>query len=162
MSVRLESDAANLEAWLSEAAEKQPEIVRAWKDEGKRLVMEEMRARVPIRTGFLRESITTAELPDGFIVYPTAKYAAFVEKGTGPHTIFPRGYTVTPTKGFMGELKFRSGGVLRWTGPWGDTIFARHVHHPGFPGRFFVQKTFEFVKQELSRLYSEILERVLG
>lgn len=162
MSVRLESDAANLEAWLSEAAEKQPEIVQAWKQEGKQLVMEEMRARVPVRTGFLRESITSVDSPDGFMVYPTAKYAGFVEKGTASHMIFPRGYTVTPTKGFMGELRFRTGGVLRWTDQWGATIFAAHVHHPGFPGRFFVQKTFEFVKEELSRLYSEILERVLG
>jgi hypothetical protein len=106
--------------------------------------MQEMRGRVPIRSGFLRESITAAELPDGFMVYPTASYAAYVEYGTRPHTIFPN------------KAK-----VLRWTNEWGATIFARHVHHPGFPGRFFVQKTFEFVNVELRRLYAEIVERVL-
>lgn len=163
MSVKLESDSAHLEAWLSERAERQPEIVRAWKDEGKLLVMEEMRARVPLRTGFLRESITAAETPDGFMVYPTASYAAFVEYGTKPHDIFPRGYTVIPAKGFLGQLISPvKGGVLRWTNEWGATIFATHVHHPGFPGRFFVQRTFDAVKLELRRLYSEIVERVLG
>jgi hypothetical protein len=163
MSIKLESDSAHLEAWLSDRAERQPEVVRAWKDEGKLLVMQEMRARVPVRTGFLRESITAADAPDGFMVYPTAPYAAHVEYGTRPHTIFPRGYTVIPAKGFLGELILPvKGGVLHWTNEWGADIFAAHVHHPGFPGRFFVQRTFEFVSVELRRLYAEIVERILG
>ena len=145
MSVKVETNSPQLEAWLAEAANKQPEIVQAWKEQGKLLVMEEMRARTPVRSGFLRESITAAEVPDGFIVYPTAKYAAHVEYGTQPHTIFPN------------KAK-----VLRWTDQWGATIFARHVHHPGFPGRFFVQKTFDAVKLELRRLYAEVVERILG
>jgi hypothetical protein len=144
MSVKVETNSPQLEAWLTEAANKQPEIVRAWKEEGKNIVMEEMRGRTPIRSGFLRESITAAELPDGFIVYPTAKYAAFVEKGTGPHTIFPS------------QAK-----VLRFELPSGAVIFARHVKHPGFSGRWFVRSTWEAVKVELQRLYSEILERLL-
>lgn len=145
MSAKVETNSPQLEAWFTEAANKQPEILCAWKEGGKRLVMEEMRGRTPVRKGFLRESITAAETPDGFIVYPRAKYAGFVEKGTGPHMIFPS------------KAK-----VLRWTDQWGAEIFARHVHHPGFPGRFFVQKTFDAVKLELGRLYAEIVERVLG
>lgn len=144
MSVKVETNSPQLEAWLTEAANKQPEIVRAWQEEGSMRVMEEMRGRVPIRTGFLRESITAAETPDGFMVYPTAKYAEYVEYGTGPHTIFP-----SVAK------------VLRFELPSGAVIFAKHVEHPGFPGRFFVQKTFEVVKMELQRLYSEIVERLL-
>ena len=145
MSVKIETNSSELEAWLTEAANKQPEIVQAWKEQGKLLVMEEMRARVPIRSGFLRESITAAEAPDGFIVYPTAKYAEHVEIGTQPHTIFP----VTAK-------------VLRFELPSGAVIFAKHVKHPGFSGRWFVRSTWEAVRLELQRLYSEIVERVLG
>jgi hypothetical protein len=145
MSVKVETNSPQLEAWLTEAANKQSEIVRAWKEEGENIVMEEMRGRTPIRTGFLRESITAAETPDGFIVYPTAKYAAFVEKGTGPHTIFPS-----------------TAKVLRFELPSGAVIFAKHVKHPGFSGRWFVRSTWEAVKLELQHLYLEIVERVLG
>jgi hypothetical protein len=144
VSVKVETNSPELEAWLTEVANKQPEIVRAWKEEGKMLVMEEMRGRTPIRSGFLRESITAAETPDGFIVYPAAKYAAFVEKGTSPHTIFPS-----------------AAKVLRFELPSGAIIFARHVKHPGFSGRWFVRSTWEAVKSELQRLYSEIVERFL-
>lgn len=145
MSVKVETNSPQLEAWFTEAANKQPEILCAWKEEGKRVVMEEMRGRTPVRKGFLRESITAAETPDGFIVYPRAKYAGFVEKGTGPHMIFPS-----------------AAKVLRFELASGAVIFAKHVKHPGFSGRWFVRQTFEAVKLELHRLYSEILERVLG
>ncbi|HLE74925.1 MAG TPA: HK97 gp10 family phage protein [Candidatus Bathyarchaeia archaeon] len=145
MSVRVETNSPEIEAWLTEVAQKQPEILSAWKIEGSQLVMAEMRGRAPVRKGFLRESITTAYSPDGFIVYPAAPYAAHVEYGTRPHTIFP--------------MRAK---VLSWIGPWGNEIFARHVKHPGFPGRFFVRKTLETVKVELIRLYHEIVERVLG
>lgn len=144
MSIRIEADTRNVEAYLAECAERQPEIVQAWKQEGKQLVMQEMRFRAPIRSGFLRESIITAETPDGFMVYPTAKYAEYVERGTAPHTIFPS-----------------TAKVLRFELPSGAVIFAKHMHHPGFAGRWFVRNTFEFVKLELKRLYQEIVERLL-
>lgn len=142
--MKVETNSPQIEVWLTEAANKMPEAVRIFQEEGSILTMTEMRARAPVRTGFLRESITRSFSPDGFIVYPTAKYAEYVEYGTRPHTIFP-----SKTK------------VLSWVGPWGERIFARYVKHPGFPGRFFVQKTLEVVKIDLQRLFQEIIERLL-
>lgn len=144
MSVKVEINSVHLEAWLSEAANKQPEIVRAWKEEGSLLMMQKMRGKTPVRTGFLRESINRSFSLDGFVVYPTAKYAEYVEYGTEPHTIFPS-----------------NAKVLRFMLDSGVVIFAKYVKHPGFPGRFFVKKTFEAVKLELKRLYAEIVERIL-
>jgi hypothetical protein len=111
----------------------------------------------------MRESITGVDTPDGFMVYPAHPAADYVERGTAPHMIYPRGYTVTPTKGFIGQLFIKPrGGILHWKNEWGADIFAKHVHHPGFPGRFFVQRTFEAVRLELQRLYAEIVEAMLG
>ena len=145
MSVKVETNSPVVEAFFTEAAQKQPEILRAWQEEGSRLTMETMRGFAPVRSGFLHESITRSFSPDGFIVYPTAHYAAHVEYGTKPHMIFPS------------KAK-----ILRWENEWCATIFAKHVKHPGFAGRFFVAKTLETVKIELKRLYEEIVERVLG
>jgi len=145
VSVKVDVTSPVLEAFLTKAATSEPEILRQFQQEGSRLVMEEMRRVVPVRRGFLRESITAAFSPDGFIVYPTAKYAEFVEKGIGPHTIFP--------------VRAK---VLRFETVWGEVIFARHVKHPGFPGRFFVKRTLEAVKYNLRQLLQDIVERVLG
>lgn len=144
MSVRIETNSPQVEVWLTEAANKMPEAVRLFQDEGSLVVMQEMRANAPVRTGFLRESITRSFIPDGFVVYPTAKYAEHVEYGTQAHTIFP-----SVAK------------VLRFELASGAVIFARHVKHPGFAGRFFVRKTLETVRIELHRLWQEIIERLL-
>ena len=143
MSVVLRVDTGPLRGFVESEPERMSEALRMFTDEGSILAMDELRANVPIRSGFLRESVTRQILPDGFTVYPTASYAGFVDQGTGPHTIFPR-----------------SGKVLAFTNQWGATVFARHVHHPGFSGRFFIQRTAENLRFRLTDLWYSILERL--
>jgi hypothetical protein len=143
MSVILRVNIEPLRGFLGAEPQRMEEALRLFSDEGSILAMEELRANVPIRSGFLRESVTREILPDGFKVYPTAPYAGYVDQGTGPHTIFPR-----------------SGKFLRFEDQWGATIFARKVEHPGFLGRFFMQRTAENLRYRLAELVRGILERV--
>jgi hypothetical protein len=136
-------DDTKLRSWLRDEDLREDESLLLFQTEGSRLVEEQMRFFVPIRTGFLRESITTYMTGDGFAVYPSAPYAPFVEKGVGPHTIFP--------------VRVR---VLRFEMPMGAVIFARHVKHPGFPGRFFVKRTAEAVRERLTELMRQIFGRL--
>jgi hypothetical protein len=145
MSVVLRVDDGPLREWLSREDARGEDVKRLFCEEGSILTMQEMRATVPVRTGFLRESITRQVYSDGFSVFPTAKYAGYVDQGSGPHTIFP--------------VVSR---VLRFTMPSGAVIFAKHVHHPGFPGRFFIQRTAESVRAKLVELLHGLLERVYG
>jgi len=139
----LRVDDTKLQSWLSHEPEREAESLRLFQEEGSILVMAEMRQQVPIRTGFLRESITTRITPAGFTVEPTAPYALAVEKGTGPHTIFP--------------VRAK---VLRFETEAGAIIFARYMKHPGFPGRFFVKRTAEAVRERLRELAENILRRL--
>jgi len=136
-------DDTKLQSWLRDEDLRQEQSLRLFQEEGSALVMAEMRQQVPIRTGFLRESITTYMTPSGFTVYPSAPYAPYVEKGVGPHTIFPV-----------------HAQVLRFELPSGAVIFAKHVQHPGFPGRWFVKRTAEAVRERLIELMKSIFGRV--
>lgn len=138
-------DDSRLQTFVKEEPAKEEEVLRLFQELGSQLVMQTMRLFVPIRSGFLRESITTSMTPQGFTVYPSAKYAKFVDQGTGPHMIFPR------------QAK-----VLRFETPGGGVVFAKHVFHPGFPGRFFVQRTAEVVREELRDLLEQIWRQLHG
>lgn len=139
----LRVDDAKLQSWLRDEDLREDESLRLFQAEGSRLVEEQMRLFVPIRKGFLRESITTYMTRDGFAVYPAAPYAAAVEKGVAPHTIFPV-----------------RASVLRFETASGAIIFAKHVKHPGFPGRWYVRRTAEAVRERLSELMRQIFGRV--
>lgn len=144
MSVQVSVDDSRFEAWLDRASGFGAEFERLFRERGSVIVREEMRSQVPIRSGFLRESITTAFAPDGFLVYPTAPYAGFVDRGTGPHMIFPSTAKI---------LRFERGGAV---------IFARHVHHPGFTGRFFVLHTLDRARDRLMALVRNLMEELYG
>lgn len=143
MSVAVRVDDGKLQSWLSQEQRREEETLRLFQDEGSLLAMQEMRGIVPFRTGFLRENITRNFTPGGFSVYPTASYAKIVDQGVGPHMIFPS-----------------SAKVLRFELPSGAIIFARHVKHPGFSGRFFIRRTAEAIRGRLADLLNKITERV--
>jgi hypothetical protein len=126
-------------AFLKEEPERQTQVLNLWKEQGGGETKGFMRGLVPVKTGFLRESITRRTTPKGFLVYATAPYAKFVDQGTAPHAIFPRGAS-----------------VLRWFGPLGAPIFAKYVFHPGTAGHHFVQRTKEAMRQVLKQLYLAI------
>ena len=135
-SVRVIAQYDRVYAFLKEEPERQARVLALWKEEGSQQTIGFMRGIVPVKMGFLRESIARRTTPKGFLVYATAPYAKFVDQGTSPHAIFPR-----------------SASVLRWFEPPGAPIFAKYVFHPGTKGQHFVQRTKEAMKQVLKQLY---------
>ncbi|MCJ7559182.1 hypothetical protein MUO79_01010 [Candidatus Bathyarchaeota archaeon] len=136
MALQIRVDKTKLETFMRLFPEKQAKILEAWKEEGSRATMESMRRHVPFRAGYLRESVTRKLTAKGFTVWPAASYAPFVDQGTRPHTIYPV-----------------NAKVLRWYGPYGEAVFSKSVHHPGFAGRFFMSKT----KEEMGPVLRQLL-----
>ena len=137
--VRIIAHYDRVHAFLKEAPERQATVLGLWREEGSQQTMSFMRGAVPVKTGFLRESIARRITPKGFLVYATAPYAKFVDQGTSPHAIFPR-----------------EASILRWFGPLSNPIFAKHVFHPGTKGSHSVQRTKEAMRQVLKVLYLAI------
>jgi len=139
-------DDTQLQVGLAKEPEREAEALGLFQERGSLLTMAEMRLFVPVgKTGFLRESITRRFTQFGFSVYPTMPYSEAVDKGTGPHVIFPS------------KAK-----VLRWTNELGAVFYAKYVKHPGFPGRFYVQRTLEAVRDRLVDLSKQIWRQLHG
>ncbi len=103
-------------------------------------IAQRIREKAPVKTGFLRRSVTI-RYGTGYVeVGPTAEYAPFVEYGTSPHIIRPK---------FKKALRFEKGGKV---------IFAKLVHHPGFPGRFFVRSAYEEFQENAESLARQLLD----
>jgi Glu-tRNA(Gln) amidotransferase subunit E-like FAD-binding protein len=94
-----------------------------------------------MRTGALIRSIGIARLGEAhYAVGSPLEYALYQEVGTRPHMIYPREAEV---------LAFEVGGQV---------VFARHVRHPGFPGRrYFAKAVGEYL-----RVAGEIFRRAMG
>ena len=101
---------------------------------------EEMRKRVPVRTGTLKASIVKHVRDFESIVGPTVPYAIYVEYGTRPHIIRPVNASV---------LAFEVGG---------RTIFTPIVRHPGTKPQPFMRETAEEVKKRIPEFWREVWE----
>jgi len=137
LSVTFRVNSEKLQEYLTKAPERAERILQRWKEEGSAKTVEQMRVFSPVKTGFLRDSITRDFTNDGFSVYPTASYAQFVEEDTAPHTIFPR-----------------AAQVLSWETAVGQRIFAMRVNHPGTHGQHFIRRTFDAMREVLLQLYA--------
>ena len=137
LRVRLDSD--QVIAYLRGAPQRHAEVRRLWKEQGAQETVTFMKCSVPVKTGFLRDSVSSEFTDGGFRVFPTAPYSRFVDQGTKPHRIFPS--------------KAR---VLRWYSPSGASIFAAYARHPGSKGVFFMRKTKEAMRTVLRQLYGMI------
>jgi len=97
----------------------------------------EMEARVPVRTGRLRQSIQVRVSGKTITVGPDTPYAEYVEFGTSPHVI-----SAGPGK----TLAFQVGGRM---------IFVKRVNHPGTKPQPFVRPAFEAWVDTLGGLVAE-------
>jgi len=145
MSVVIRMRSTNLQQYVRDAPANMEQAIKLFQTEGGPVALETLRGNIPIRTGMMRESAFLRFTPKGFSVGVAHVAARFVDEGTAPHTIFPR-----------------NARVLHWFGIWGEEHFATHVHHPGFFGRHFIEKTRDFLRLEIRELWQEILERVFG
>jgi len=76
--------------WADKEPERAEEAMVSFRHEGSHLTYEEMTRQVPVRTGFLKRSISIVFTPERFTVYPAAQYALFAEYGVRPHGIAAR------------------------------------------------------------------------
>lgn len=98
----------------------------------------DMEARVPVRTGRLRQSIQVRVHGHQIVVGPDTEYAAFVEFGTKPHVIRAK-----PGKK---ALAFKVAG---------QTVIVKSVNHPGTKPNPFVRPAFEDWVDTLGGLVAE-------
>lgn len=134
VSVEVDLDMEPLQKWVEHVKREAPKVFDEFLDNSSSLIAETMRMKAPIRTGFLRDSIIIHKSGDTVEVGPTAPYAPHVEFGTRPHIIEPVQASV---------LAFEIDG---------QTVFAKRVQHPGFPGRFFIKSTSEECLPKLREL----------
>lgn len=140
ITVSFKIDSAEAEKMLRKAGVFYKWFVPKFFRKGAERLAQKIREKAPVRTGRLRQSVTIRFGVESIDVGPTVEYAPFVEYGTKPHIIFPR---------FRRALRFTAGG---------ETIFAKRVFHPGFPGRFFVRSAHEEFLDEAPRFAGELIE----
>lgn len=97
----------------------------------------EMEARVPVRTGRLRQSIHIWVTGGQVKIGPDTEYAAFVEFGTKPHVIEAKNKKA---------LAFSMGG---------NKVIVKRVNHPGTRAQPYVRPAFEAWVDSLGSLVAE-------
>jgi len=103
-----------------------------------------LRERAPRRTGRMAEDVGSTIYGRMAIVGFRTHYARFLEFGTRPHEIRPRRARA---------LRFSMGGRI---------IFARRVLHPGIRPRYLVRAVAEELGGQLSSIFEEVIEHVIG
>lgn len=98
----------------------------------------------PSRTGTLRSSIHADVQADRIALRADAPWAAYVNDGTRPHTIYPRNATV---------LRFTLGGQV---------VFARVVQHPGTRPYAFMEAGRAAMDAALPALWRTTVKAWLG
>lgn len=101
-----------------------------------------MRKLAPVRTGFMRDSVTEFIGEGEARVGPTAPYAVFVEYGTRPHVIRPIN---------AGCLAFFAGGRM---------VFAAYVNHPGTRPQPFVRYAAEEAQRRAPEVWEQAFKEV--
>lgn len=104
-------------------------------------ILAEMEARVPVKSGNLRQSLAVQVHSDKVIIGPNEKlapYAGYVEFGTRPHEIRPK----------------KEGGVLVFN-IGGRKVFTRKVSHPGTKPHPYVAPAFEAWVDSLGTMAAE-------
>ena len=75
--------------WADRIKREAPQVFDGLLAQSGDLIAKTMKEKAPVKSGFLRESITIRKGHSQVEVGPTAKYAAYVEFGTRPHIIEP-------------------------------------------------------------------------
>ena len=108
----------------------------------------------PVDHGLLKswfiESMTDSEAH----IRTPAEYARYVNDGTRPHIIEPKGIGL-----FHAGQQLTKGAALYWEGA---DHPVRRVHHPGIKGQHFVEKSISDVEGRLAGYFLKALEEVMG
>ena len=104
-----------------------------------------MYTEAPYKTGLTANTITKQVNGLTAVIGPTTSYAPFIEFGTAPHIIQPRG-----------------SGCLAFTSKSGDMVFTRLVHHPGTRPNPFVQRTADIVSEGIPENFSDLWQETIS
>lgn len=109
-------------------------------------VKAEARSNAPVRTGAMRQSITSMVDPNPLAgrVSVLQPYAKYVEFGTRPHVIVPKS---------ANALVFKAGGVL---------VFTKRVNHPGTRANPFLQRALETKRNKIQEYFQRAAISVLN
>lgn len=106
------------------------------------ITFDTMRELAPVRSGFMRDSISEFIGEGEARVGPTAPYALFVEYGTRPHTIYPVNASC---------LAFFAGGRM---------VFTAYVNHPGTKPQPFVRYAAEEAQRRAPEVWEQAFKEV--
>lgn len=101
-----------------------------------------MRELAPVRTGFMRESISKSVGEGEATVGPADPKAVFVEYGTRPHAIYPVNASC---------LAFFAGGRM---------VFTAYVNHPGTRPQPFVRYAAEEAQRRAPEVWEQAFKEV--
>jgi HK97 gp10 family phage protein len=139
MSLTVEFDLTNFNKWIGDTCKAFEQIDKVILDAAQ-IVVRRMRELAPVRTGFLRTSITVQREGNKISVGPTAPYASYVALGTRPS---PGRYVPAIKK--------------RLVNP-GHPSFGMH---PGIAPNPFVERTFREVSQHVVDRVDEEIRRIV-
>jgi hypothetical protein len=106
------------------------------------IAFDTMRELAPVRSGFMRDSISEFIGEGEARVGPTDPKAVFVEYGTRPHRIYPVNASC---------LAFFAGGRM---------VFAAYVNHPGTKPQPFVRYAAEEAQRRAEEVWQRAFEEV--
>ena len=152
VSITVEVDTSKLTEKLS------PEKLEEAKLQGMNYATQEM-VRVlmqnsPVDHGLLKSWFIDSFSSDEASIKSPALYARWVNDGTGPYEIRPKGVGL-----FHAGKQLTQGSALWWEG-------AEHpvkvVHHPGIKGQHFVENSINDVSGRLDGYFLRAISEVLG
>lgn len=144
MDIKLSVDQHKLQAALRKAPQQARNALQKGINAGGIIIQREMIEQAPAHDGRLRQSV---EIKSGDLkvkVAPTAKYAPYVEGGTGPH--------------WVGIDK-----IEKWANDHGISPFAvqRSIATKGTKPNPFVERTFNIKEDHATRKAVSVAEREL-
>lgn len=144
MELKLKVDAHRLQAALRKAPERARDSLQKGINAGGIIFQREMIEQAPVHDGKLRESIRIKSGDLKVHVRPAAKYAPYVEQGTGPH--------------WVGIDK-----IEKWATDHGISPFAvqRSIATKGTKANPFVERTFNIKEDAATRKAVAVAERNL-
>ena len=128
----------NVSNYLLTCANKMRKVKNSFLNASMSLSENVMKGCAPVRTGALRDSIRAERSGNEVLIGTSIFYAKFADLGVRPHMIYGQP-------------------VLHW-----DSAFARQVHHPGYPGSLFTEKTEEILTPQIEDLAETFMEQVIS
>ena len=138
---------------LQEMAGKVPQIKERGLSYATQGMIAALMKNSPVDHGLLRQWFVDSMTADESHIRTPAKYARFVNDGTAPYIIEPKGIAT-----YHAGQKITSGSALWWEGA---DHPVRRVRHPGIKGQHFVEDSINEVQSQLEGFFIRAMHEVL-